>query len=119
MFRLLLVFLLFFPYSKSFTQKPANGTYTYAIAFAEQQGKSLGATCTVIIKGDSIKIVHNGKPGLTGKKGEIMDEGIIMKHKTGVWIIGHSRKDINAEEFGGCTDGPTEIDFKRKKWRKC
>ena len=50
------------------SQKPKDGTYTYSIAFAEWQGKSLGATCTVIIKGDSIRVVHDGKGNLTGKK---------------------------------------------------
>jgi hypothetical protein len=41
-------------------QKPKDGTYTYAIAWAEWGGKTLGATCTVIIKGDRIKVIHNG-----------------------------------------------------------
>src|SRR5258705_9304572 len=93
-------------------QKQKDGTYTYSIAFAEWQGKSLGATCTVIIKGDSIKVVHNGKGNLTGNKGDIIDTGIIMKHKSGKWIIGHSIEDKNAEEIGGCSDGPRVIDFK-------
>ena len=85
------------------SQRPKNGTFTYAISFEEWQGKSLGATCTVRIKGDSIQIIHNGKGNLTGKIGDIMDEGIIMKHKkTGKWIIGHSPKDINANEIEGC-----------------
>ncbi|MFT3935305.1 MAG: hypothetical protein QM726_16890 [Chitinophagaceae bacterium] len=101
-------------------QKPSNGIYTYAIAFAEWNGKSLGATCTVIIKGDSIKVVHNGKANLTGKKGDIIDQGIIMKHtKTGKWIIGHAIKDKNAKSIGGCSDGPSVIDFKRKKFWSC
>ena len=56
--------------------------------------QSLGATCTVIIEGDSIKVVHNGKKGVTGKKGDIYAEGIIMRHtKTGKWIIGKSIAD--------------------------
>jgi hypothetical protein len=102
------------------SQKPKDGTYTYAIAFAEWGGKSLGATCTVVIKGDSIKIIHNGKPNLTGEKGDIMDQGIIMKHKkTGKWIIGRSPKDVYAKEIGGCSDGPSIIDFKNKKWWSC
>ena len=100
-------------------QKPKDGTYTYSIAFAEWDGKSLGATCTVIIKGDSIKVVHNGKGNLTGKRGDIFDEGIIMKHKSGKWIIGHSIKDKDAVEIGGCSDGPSVIDFKRKKFWSC
>jgi hypothetical protein len=102
------------------SQRPKDGTYTYSIAFAEWGGKSPGATCTVVIKGDSIKIIHNGKGNLTGKKGDIIDEGIIMKHKkTGNWIIGHDKKDKDAEEIGGCSEGTAIIDFKRKRFWSC
>jgi hypothetical protein len=97
-------------------QKPKNGIYTYSIAFTEWNGRSLGATCTVIIKGDSIKVIHNGKANLNGKQGDIIDQGVIMKHtKTGKWIIGHMVKDKDAQEIGGCFDGASIIDFKRKK----
>ncbi len=107
-------------YTVILAQKPKDGTYTYSIAFAEWNGKSLGAKCTVIIKGDSIKVIHNGQGNLTGKKGDILDQGIIMKHtKTGKWIIGHSDKDKGAKEIGGCSDGPSIIDFKRKKFWSC
>ena len=117
---LLTACLFLFTYTLTHAQKPESGTYTYSIAFAEWQGKSLGATCTVVIKGDSIKVIHNGKGNLTGKKGDVMDEGIIMKHaKTGKWIIGHSPKDKDAKEIGGCSDGPSVIDFKRKKYWSC
>ncbi len=112
--------LLFFVSSVVFSQKPKDGVYTYSIAFEEWGGKSLGATCTVYIKGDSIRILHNGSGNLTGTKGKIMDEGIIMKHnKTGKWIIGHDPTDVNAKEIGGCGDGPSIIDFKNKKWWSC
>jgi hypothetical protein len=101
-------------------QKPKDGTYTYSIAWDEWQGKSLGATCTVIIKGDSIKVLHDGKPNVTGKKGDLFAEGIIMKHKkTGKWIIGRTKKDKEAREIGGCSGGPFVIDFKNKKFRSC
>ncbi len=110
-------FLLFASLTNA--QMPKDGTYTYSIAFAEWQGKSLGATCTVIIKGDSIKVLHNGKGNLTGNKGDIIDAGIIMKHKSGKWIIGHNAKDKNADDIGGCSDGPRVIDFKRKKVWSC
>jgi hypothetical protein len=101
-------------------QKPKDGTYIYAIAFDEWQGKSLGATCTVIIKGDSVTIVHNGTGNLTGKKGDILDQGIIMKHtRSGKWIIGHSLKDKEAKDIGGCSGGPHIVDFKRKKFWLC
>jgi hypothetical protein len=115
-----ILFLLLFTFAKSFSQKPKSGTYTYSIAFAEWQGKSNGASCTVIIKGDSIKIIHNGKKSLTGKKGDIIDSGIILQHKkTGRWIIGHSLKDKFVKDFGGCTGGPSEINFKKKIFWLC
>ena len=113
------VYLLCFITTATLAQKPKNGTYTYSIAFAEWNGKSLGATCTVIIKGDSIRIVHNGKGNLTGKKGDILDKGIIMKHKSGKWIIAHSLKDKDAKDIGGCSDGPSVIDFIRKRFWLC
>src|SRR5215204_6255639 len=99
---LLLVFNCFS--TMLFAQKPKDGNYTYSIAWAELGGNSLGATCTVIIKGDSITVVHNGKSNVTGKEGDIYAEGIIMKHtKTGKWIIGKSKADKAAKEIGGCT----------------
>ena len=108
-------------FSIAFTnaQKPGDGKYTYILAFAEWQGKSLGATCTVVINGDSIKVIHNGKGNLTGKKGDIINEGIIRKHKSGKWIIAHNKDDINSDEIGGCSDGPMVIDFRRKKVWTC
>ncbi|HWW41409.1 hypothetical protein [Pedobacter sp.] len=100
-------------------EKPKDGTYTYSIAFAEWNGKSNGATCIVVIKGDSISVINSGN-NLSGKKGEIMDKGVIMKHtKTGKWIIGHSPKDTDAKEVGGCSSGPSVIDFKRKMYWLC
>lgn len=117
-YSLLLLFLGFSHYTLA--QKPKDGTYTYAIAFDEWQGKSMGATCTVVIKGDSIQVIHNGKGKLTGKKGDILDKGIILKHKrTGKWIIGRSLQDRDAPEIGGCGSGPTIIEFKNKKWWSC
>jgi hypothetical protein len=119
MFRALLLFL---PILVGCTKehRPKDGTYTYTVAFEEWGGKSLGATCTVIIKGDSINVVHNGSGNLTGNKGDVLEKGIILKHKkTGKWIIGHEPSDVNAQEIGGCGDGPTVIDFETKKYWSC
>src|SRR5438270_7881780 len=96
--------LLVFFHFVTLAQKPKDGSYTYAIAFAEWGGKSNGTFCTVVIKGDSIRVIHHGTGHLTGKKGDILDKGIIMKHKSGKWIIGHSSKDKNAKEIGGWSE---------------
>jgi hypothetical protein len=99
-------------------QKPNDGTYTYTIAFAEWDGESLGTTCTIIIKGDSIMAIYNGTGRLSGEKGDIIDHGIIVKHKTGRYIVGRTPSDKNAEEVGGCT-GISVIDFKKRIFWIC
>lgn len=114
---ILLPFLIFT--QKLFSQKPPDGVYTYTVAFAEWSGKSLSTTCTVKIKGDSIWVLHNGNSNLSGMKGEIIDQGIIMRHKSGKWIISHTAQDKNAKEIGGCNEGPRVIDFKQKKFWLC
>ncbi|UPK67427.1 hypothetical protein [Chitinophaga filiformis] len=117
---IIITLLLFVIYAcKSYAQRPKNGTYTYQVAFAEYQGRSLGATVLVKIKGDSIYVIHNGN-NLSGKKGEVIDCGIIMQHrKTGEWIIGHHSSDKLAPYVGGCSDGPRVIDFVHKKFWLC
>ena len=57
---------------------------------------------------------------LTGNNGDIIDQGILLKHKlTGKWIIAHDRKDVDAIEVGGCSDGPSVIDIKRRRFWTC
>ena len=100
------------------SQRPKDGTYTYTVIWDEFQGKSTGSTVTVKIIGDSIYVINNGS--LTGEKGEIIEAGIIMKHrKTGRWIIAHSPNDKNAEEVGTCGEGPTAVDFVHRRYYAC
>jgi len=116
---MLITFLLIGSCMQSLGQKPKNGVYTYDVAFAEWGGKSLGATVLIKIKGDSIYVIHNGG-NLSGKKGDLLDSGIIMKHrKTGKWIIGHHPKDKDLEDLNECADRPSVIDFKNKKYWSC
>jgi hypothetical protein len=119
--RLLAGFLLLFICNEMHAQKPKDGTYTYKIAFAEWGGRSLGSTVSVVIKGDSIKIIADDKSHLSDiKKGDIIEQGILMKHKkTRQWIIGKKANDIFAKAVGNCSEGPTVIDFKHKRWWTC
>ncbi len=98
---------------------PANGSYQFDLAYAEWQGKSMGETVTVEIKGDSIRVLYSGEGNLGYRRGEVMEEGLIRQHKSGDWIIAHAESDVNAEEYGGCTDGPQVIDFSNKKFWVC
>ena len=99
---------------------PSDGKYRYDIAFAEWGGKSMGEKVTVIINKGTIKVIYEGDGQLTlTKKGEILDEGKLLQHKSGVWIITTDKNDINAEEVGGCSDGPSVIDFEKMKFWMC
>jgi hypothetical protein len=88
-----------------------DGTHTFQIAFAEGGGAIFEYTCTVIIKGDSITVLEDGT---AGSKGKIIGKGILMKHKSGKWIIATTIDDANVDDIGGCTDGPTVIEPKKK-----
>jgi len=110
--------IISFPTEQSLIIK--DGTHCFSIAFDEWDGQSLGTTCNVVIKGDSVHVLHDGTGALTGKKGDVLEAGILMKHtRTGNWIIGHTVDDVNAKEIGGCGEGPTIIDLKRRIFWTC
>lgn len=96
-----------------------DGVNLFEVVFNEWEGKSFGDLVNVIVKGDSIKVTYAGKGSLTAAIGETLDEGIILKHKSGVWIIGKNPSDKYLDEIGGCTDGPNVIDFENKKYWMC
>jgi hypothetical protein len=50
--------------------------------------------------------------------GDVIEEGTLRKHQSGVWIISNDEKDVSLEEIGGCTGGPTVIDSTNKR-SKC
>lgn len=111
--------------STSITEKkdneiPPDGKYIYDMAFAEYQGKSMGEKVTVDIKGDSVIVTYNGEGKFyTAPKGKVIDQGIAIHHKSGVWIIGKAAKDAELDEIGGCSGGPTKIDFVNRIYWTC
>jgi hypothetical protein len=99
---------------------PADGSYRFDIAFAEWNGKSMGEKVTIVIKADSVKVIYEGDGKLTlTKAGEVLTQGILRKHKSGKWIITESEADCQIEEIGGCSGGPSVIDFEKMKFWMC
>lgn len=97
-----------------------DGIYRFDIAFAEWEGKTMGETVTIEIYNNSIKVIYDGDGLLTrAQKGEVIDQGIIMKHKSGAWIIGKNPADAQLDEIGGCTGGPAIIDFANMRYWMC
>lgn len=96
-------------------EKPTGkkSTQKFKVKFAEWENSEMEATCDVLIMKNKIIVYNDGS--ISGKIGEIIDQGELQKHKsTGKIIISHSEKDTNAKEIGGCTDGPLIIDIENK-----
>lgn len=98
---------------------PPDGSYVYDVAFAEWDGISMGNKVSVTIIKDSIYVVYNGIGNLEIKTGEVIDSGIIIKHHSGQWIIANKPDDRNLKEIGGCSGGPSIVDFKTRKYWMC
>jgi len=74
----------------------------------------------VVIKGNTIKIISEGNPSLTAKKGEVLDEGLLIKHnKTGDWLITNNPSHANLDAYGDCVGIAMVIDFVNKVYKTC
>ncbi len=93
------------------------GKIEFELYFSEWGGRMGNAPCELIIEGKNITVQQTSETNLTG--GKVIAKGVLMKHKSGRWIIGKDPADINAEEIGGCTGGPIPIDFDEKVIEWC
>lgn len=93
------------------------GKMEYELYYSEWDGRMPNTSIDVIIKGNHITVLKNEKTNLTGD--QLIIEGTLMKHVSGVWIITDQPSDKDAEEIGGCTGGPIPINFKTKVLEWC
>lgn len=93
------------------------GKLTFELYFSEFGGRMRNLPVDIKIIGNKIIVYNNTMNPLTG--GKILIEGILIKHKSGKWIIGKTENDQNSEEIGGCSDGPTPINFETKLIEWC
>ena len=101
---------------------PPDGKYLFDLKSAELTDEvSKSEKVSVIIKGNTIRVIYEGDGTgmITAEKGTVFEDGIIMKHKSGVWIIGTNQSDVQLDEICSCCDGPNIIDFKNKIYWTC
>ncbi len=94
-----------------------SGTYTFKHKFAEQPDAG-SSPLVVKIKGNHIA-VYNRENSMGFPKGLIEKGTLVFHQKSQAWIISTSAEDINAEEVGGCSDGPTMVDLLNKIYWSC
>ena len=96
-------------------QNIPQGTFIYELYFAEFGGRMKNAECKVEINGNKIIVEQTENTNLTG--GNEIFSGLILKHKSGKWILAEDENDVNADEIGGCTEIPIiEFDKKLIEW---
>lgn len=96
-----------------------DGEYIFEHKFAEaNQERIKSIKLLVKIKGKHIIVINNDRFDVFPMG--LVDEGELMWHsKSGQWIIGNSSTDKNEADVGGCSDGPTVVDLKRKIYWTC
>lgn len=96
----------------------SDGCFEFVVAFAEWEGKSMGKKVIIEIVTDSIWVSELNSES-ESRKGEMIEKGILRKHDPGDWIICQHENDLLSEEIGGCSGGPTIIDFIEMKYWLC
>lgn len=89
---------------------PPQGEFEMELYFSEFGGRVDNHPVLVEIKGNDITVWNYAETPLGNEP--IVFRGIIIKHKSGVWVMAHDESEKDAGEIGGCSDGPTPIDFK-------
>lgn len=95
----------------------SDGKYVFSHRFAEHPNmKSI--KLDAVIKDGGIILINNDKADVL-PLGTI-DKGELYWHQeTNQWIIIHSSEDKNATDVGGCSGGPSTLDFIRKTYWTC
>lgn len=85
-----------------------DGEYEFMLRFAEHPN-IVGVWLSVTIKGDSVFIDEKDEKSSLSSRFKLRGR-IVWHKKSKSWVIIQSPEDENAEEVGGCSDGPLVID---------
>ena len=96
-----------------------DGEYIFEHKYAEaEQHKIKSINLIVTIKGNHIVVTNKNRFNVFPEG--VIEEGALMRHsKSGQWIISTSPSDKDADEVGGCTGGPTEVDLAKRIYWTC
>ncbi|MFZ5635972.1 MAG: hypothetical protein ACOY82_05230 [Pseudomonadota bacterium] len=98
-------------------QPLASGQYVFRQRYAEHPNMQ-GAVFDVKIDGNRIVVSSASEQGPFPKG--VIEEGTLERHaRSGEWIIVRDPADRQAEEVGGCSDGPTVVDLKDRVYWTC
>ena len=93
------------------------GTYTFRHRFAEQPNLGIG-TVLVTIKGGNIT-VFNPRTTDVFPKGVLAQGKLVWHQKSKQWIIAEYPSDKDAQDVGGCSEGPDVVDLQNRIYWTC
>lgn len=94
-----------------------DGDYTFHHRFAEHPSMP-GVDMQVRIRDGHI-VVTNTAPGTPFGIGVVAEGELRWNAKNRAWIIARTPADADAEEVGGCSDGPYAIDLDGRTFWTC
>jgi hypothetical protein len=96
-----------------------DGEYIFEHKYAEAEQHNIKSISLIVTIREYHIVVTNKDRFEVFPKG-VIEEGTLMWHsKSGQWIIGTSPSDKDADEAGGCTDGPMVIDLEKRIYWTC
>lgn len=94
-----------------------SGRYDFQHRFAEDPAL-VSIPLVAKIRGRHIVLINETESRVFPKG--VIAEGTLMWHaRSGQWIIGHQPADRDAEDVGGCSDGPEVVDLKGRVYWTC
>jgi hypothetical protein len=95
----------------------SSGEYVFTHRFAEHPDIP-SIELTVRIRGRHVTVTNDAEAAVFPRG--LIEEGTLMWHsRSGQWIIGAEPADAEAPVVGGCSDGPSVIDLRRKVYWTC
>jgi hypothetical protein len=93
------------------------GQYAFRHKFSEQPDMQ-SIPLVARISGRHIILINEVQSSVFPKG--VIAEGTLMWHaKSGQWIIGEDESDRQAEDVGGCSDGPDVVDLEHQIYWTC
>lgn len=94
-----------------------DGTYTFEHRYAEDP-QLPSFTVRVRLKRGHLTVTnpHRGQAFAVG----VIDRGVLRWHaRSGQWIVSHSVRELDSDEVGGCSAGPSVIDLQARIYWTC
>jgi hypothetical protein len=94
----------------------ADGDHRFTHRFAEHPSVA-SIPLLVRVAGDQVQVIVEVESDVFPRG--VLDEGTLYLHSSNQWIVAGDEAQKNAEDVGGCSDGPAVIDLEKREYWTC